>query len=258
MITSTTVIFAMESVLDFKNTTTMKTYIYIKFALATLFLSQLTSCYYMDDDYDDYQNPTDFDSDISNITNFYLETPVELEIINNNSVNDTLVYQVGDTIKLKLELDAIFQEAPNERYDLYKSTQSDTFVFRIDPYNFSYSNTEYLDEYMIDLNLLNEYPHLKNLSKEEIFRSPHFDLFTLGNTHATYNSETKKYESFIGIVALNKTGIHEESGDKRTISIYLNNYIYNSYNYNSYNYDSEIRIHIPIISSLSYKKIVIE
>lgn len=230
----------------------MKKNILQSIAFITLLL--LTSCVYDDDDYSSYGNiPTDFDSDISHLKNFYLNRSVELKILNEKLVNDTLVYQVGDTIQLQLSLDAIFQENPEDSYDLYKTTKSETFETYISKSYYNDFDLDYFNRWFVDLNYLEAYPHLKNLNQEEILNSQFHQLYSTGRIYATYNPENQKYECWVGIVAQKPTGIDSTTGLKKTIHLWLENYIQNSYNY-----DSEISISIPLISNLNYKSIVIE
>lgn len=223
-------------------------------ALNTLLLT-LTGCYTYDDGYDNYNRHTDFDGDISNITHFYMSRSVELKIVNENLVNDTLVYQVGDTIKLQLSLDAIFQENPEDSYDLYKTTKSETFETYISKSYHNYYNDfdlGYFNEWIVDLNYLETYPHLKNISPQEILNSQFHQLYSTNRIYATYNPENKKYECLVGIVAQNPTGINSSTGLKKTIHLWSDEYLESSYDYGS-----EISIFIPLISSLNYKNIVI-
>ena len=204
--------------------------------------SLLISCTIDDSDRDSFRNGTDFNGDISDLQYYYLETPVELKITNENSVNDTLRYQVGDTIKLSLSLNSIYEETITERYDLFQSTGATSYEFLI------YSNRNIFNDNIIDLNFLENNPEVKGLNELDIETNVKYQkLYFNNNTiEATYNSENKHYECELGLVIENKTETH------KTTYIEFENYIRNK------SFDKEISIAVPIVSLLRNQTIVID
>ncbi|WP_010134081.1 hypothetical protein [Ochrovirga pacifica] len=190
----------------------------------------LLSCSYDDDNVFAPKQGTDFNKDISNKTNFYFSTPVEIKVLDNEYIGNNLDFKVGDTLKLELKLRSIFQENATDFYDLYQSTQSEEFVFKFNIYDYSIQKT-------IDLALLEKNPEINSMSDIEIRTHPVYKYLFIRNNEvkATYNSDTKEYISKIGIVL----------SEKDTIS---NNYISISPNITNYSSPNNIYVFVPIIS----------
>lgn len=216
--------------------------------LNTLLVFVLLSC--TNEHYDDYyyNTPTDFSKDISNLTNFYLSTGVELKILNEKNINDTLVYNVGDTLKLSININAIYQESNTDKYNLFKSTGASNYTFNL--YTSSYNDVFYRD--FLDLKILEKYPEAKNLSINEIKTNPIYkSLFKSGSTiDAEYNLERNEYECKIGIILKNSTGL-DINNKKAVANIYFSEYITNKSD------QKNINISIPIISYLNLYPIVV-
>lgn len=201
----------------------------IIYTLALVIL--ITSCTYDDDNYAP-QNGTDFSEDISDKTNFYLSTPIELKVLNNEFNNNTLHYNVGDTLKLELNLNSIFQETETDFYDLHNSTGAEEFVYDFYIYHHNIQK-------IVDLNLLETYPEISDMTETEIRTHPIFKYFFIDNKEiiTPYNLEKKQYSSKIGIV-LTENGIIYNS------DINISSHITNKTN------TKGINISIPIISVL--------
>ena len=219
----------------------MKNTIYTTIILAILLISTSCSGDLNFDDESDSLAPvegTDFNQDISNTNFFYLTTPTELKILDNELNEDNnLVYQVGDTLKFELEFDANYQETENEFYDLFKSTGAEAYEYSINLNNALQTQTHRV----IDLNLLEEFPEIKNLTDIEIRTHPvfRFLFLNINNLQAQYDTETGKYTSRAGIVLQNSNTTN------------LSNIIYSSHTSNA-TFDKSISISIPIITALDF------
>lgn len=209
--------------------------------LATLFCS----CEFYDDYY--YDEPTDFSKDISNKQDFYFSTPVALSILESKVVNDTAFYKVGDTLKLSLNLNSIYQENTTDSYNLFKSTNATSFYYSL------YMDNE-IDRNIINLKVLEKYPELTSgeLSEEEIQTSPYYKDLYINNydIEAILNTETNMYESRIGLILKRPTSFYENSRHH----LYISSSTYISNNYESNN----IVMNIPIYSHLNKSVIYIK
>lgn len=211
-----------------------------KIFIFSVLIAVFFSCdYYYDDYY--YDETTDFSKDISNKQNFYFSTPVALSILESKVVNDTAYYKVGDTLKLSLNLNSIYQENATDSYNLFKSTKATSFYY-------SLHRSDEIDSDIINLKVIEKYPELTSgeLTEEEIQTSPYYkDLYiNHDNIKAVLNTETNIYESKIGLVLKKPTGFYDNY--RYPLYISTSSYVSND------NYEANsVIINIPIFSSIS-------
>ena len=148
------------------------------------------------------EQPTDFNEDISEKTNFIMSTPIPLKVNSQNLIGDTLNFNVLDTLKFNIAFKAKYQDNTTDSYDLFKSTGALEYIFGMEENITQEGN---LSEF-IDLDLISEHPEAVGLSALEIKTSPILKdiFFTPGNIKLKYNSTGEHYESNFGIVLKNK------------------------------------------------------
>ncbi|MGY6650442.1 hypothetical protein [Wenyingzhuangia sp. IMCC45574] len=201
--------------------------------IITILLVTLFSC---TDDNNSFapEQGTDFTKDISDESNFLLSTPTELKLIDKEFENNTINYSLGDTLKLALKFNSVYQETETDFYDIYKSTGAENFMYSIHFFDYNLQK-------IIDLKLLEKYPEIisNKLTDIEIQTSPKYKNLFLRNEElkVTYNEETREYESSIGIV-LTKATIVE------TKNIQIASHLVNATN------PKNITINIPVVSIL--------